>query len=772
MLNQIDQNSFLVKFKAEIANIFPETTEKIALLVSSEYEGYYKNGGIGTYYNALSRKMDEDGWHVILLLCATENRFQGKSETLVLKQVFSVAEIEEILELQPVHHAILAEARSDYYDCQSFCVLFFIQALLARCSSTQIYAEFPEMCGFGYRTIQAKQVGLIPQCVTSVTLHSGHEWVYEANEKFTIPYPPSFWQICHYEQNSFENADLNFHPSKFIRSKVESYGWNADKAIRLPYFVPLIQPVFDANQSSKLIQSKRTEDKIPLIFFARLEERKGLCTFIKAIKCLEPSLASRCHLIFLGKVVQLYSYELRHLDSEQYIAQELGDAFGYDIYPNMFSTEALDLIRNLRNGIVCLTSPQDNFPNSALEVGQLPVSIVAADTGGFKETLGLLERSSCVHWFQPRNVQSLTKVLTKVLETHPESPKIPTLEFLGNLNQFLLKQRKTYIDEVTNQSTITQSTLDSIMPLVTINVVYNDGNLDLLECLSSLYRQSYKYYQIIVLDVSVESKEAKKILEIAKTQFVDLQVLRFEYEADTISLQGWLTLIQKNPWALFWTADDIADTSMLKTLIDASLNAKTSVALSPALVGSQKTYVNNLRLGFVSQLLTSPPRDINFLVKTKLLDGTNWSLDLSINTLTMYILSTVITTGEKIAYFPYPLYWKKNSVADNQDVILRKSYQIRQYVFSLAPSDWNIRQLYMLEMGIQQLSLKSGIVLDSTSSSNQSIRNLAGYDVNTLIKASAWKLAKKFYARIARYDKIKFISSTKRLLSKFFAENN
>ncbi|MBD2150110.1 glycosyltransferase family 4 protein [Pseudanabaena sp. FACHB-1277] len=759
MIESIGQESIQVDFKTHIAKTFPSKVDKIALLVSSEYEGYYKNGGIGTYYRALSEQLFEDGWYVILLLCATEEHFQGKSKVPFLNQVFSVTECEEILSLQPIHRAILDDARSSYYEYQSFNILFFTQALVACCANAKVYIEFPEMCGFGYRTIQAKRVGLLPKCVTSVTLHSGHEWVYEANERFNVTYAHNFWQICHYEQNSFENADLSFHPSNFILSKVKSYGWNVSAAIRLPYFIPLINLSCIETPLIESLKNRIAENKIPIIFFARLEERKGLCTFIQAIKRLESSSANSCHFIFVGKIVQLNSHHLRHLDSDQYIRQELTNTYSYDICDGLFSEEALNLINSFNRAIVCLTSPQDNFPNSALEVGQLPVSIVAADTGGFRETLGLLNRDSCVYWFQPQSVQSLTQVLSKSIENYNELPNVPKIDLLQDTNVSLLQKRIEYIDnkfEFGRKETQTY-------PLVIVTIVVKDGDLNLLDCLGSLYAQVYQNFQVIVLDLAVENEETQKVLRNSQTKFPSIKVVHCSHASDLTSLQEWIDLIQQSSWLLFWNANNLSSVNMLDTLVNSAISADALVSLCPALVNSQNLLVQNMRLGYVSQLLTSGLSNVNMLLSTKLMfEHMNWPIGFEVGSLAKYLLATVITTGEKIAYFPYPLYLdiSKNTNLD-KEVLLKDSFQMRQYIASIEPLAWNERQIYMLLSGLQQIEFQSGFV--------QSFKNLAGYDIKTLFNALAWKVIRIIQSRISKYENMKLISFVRIRLIKFFS---
>lgn len=761
MIENISLESFQVNFKEHIAETFPSKADKIALLVSSEYEGYYKNGGIGTYYRALSQQLFEDGWHVILLLCATEEHFQGKSKVSFLNQVFSVAECDQILSLQPIHRAILDEARSSYYEYQSFNILFFTQALTACCTNAKVYIEFPEMCGFGYRTIQARRVGLLPKCVTSVTLHSGHEWVYEANERFNVTYAHNFWQICHYEQNSFENADLSFHPSNFILSKVKSYGWNVNNAIRLPYFIPLINRSYIKTPLIESLKNRITEHKIPIIFFARLEERKGLCTFIQAIKRLDSSLTNSCHFIFVGKVVQLNSHQLRHLDSDQYIRQQLADTCSYEICDGLFSEEALNLINSFDQAVVCLTSPQDNFPNSALEVGQLPVSIVAADTGGFRETLALLNRDSCVYWFEPQNVQSLTQVLSTSIGNYTKIPNVPKLDFLNETNVSLLQERITYI----NHKSEDRHKEMQICPSVMVTVVLKDGDSNLLDCLDSLYSQTYQNFQVLILDVAVEDEETQKTLKKAQTKFQDIKVIHHTHSSGLVGLQSWINLIQSSSWVLIWSANNISSINTIDTLVNSAVRADSLVSSCPALVSPQNILVQNLRLGYVSQLLTSDLSSTNMLISTTLiLKHLDRPIGFAVGSLAKYLLSIIVTTDEKVAYFPYPLYWdsSKNTNLD-KDVLLRDFFHMRQYIASIEPLAWSKRQIYMLLSGIQQIEFQSGSV--------QPFKSLAGYDISTLFKALAWKVIRKAQSKLFKYENFKVISFIKIRLIKFFSGN-
>ncbi|GET43887.1 hypothetical protein MiSe_87130 [Microseira wollei NIES-4236] len=238
------EDRFKINFKdIFVSNLLQSQANKVALLVTNEYEGIFGNGGIGTYYNTLSQKLSQDGWYIILLLCCSPDKFDGKSNIPYVNHIFSICELDQVLNLQPIHSAILSQLQySDPIDYTSYCCLFFTQAVTTTFKKSLVYVEFHEYGGIGYRTIQAKQANILEaNCVTGVTLHGGHEWISETNEKYIENAPDVFWQICYYEQYSFENADLAFFTSDYLKSKVESYGWKTSHALHISDFIPIVE---------------------------------------------------------------------------------------------------------------------------------------------------------------------------------------------------------------------------------------------------------------------------------------------------------------------------------------------------------------------------------------------------------------------------------------------------------------------------------------------------------------------------------------------------
>ena len=196
------------------------------------------------------------------------------------------------------------------------------------------------------------------------------------------------------------------------------------------------------------------KNKIPIVFFGRLEERKGLLCFLEALQLLEDSVTEKVQIIFLGKNVSLQTPGLQGLDSQEYIQETLGQSYNYSVVTDLFSQEAIELIRQLNSPLVCLASKQENFPHAALEMAQLPVSLLVAQTGGFQETLNLVERSLGVHWFTPGDAHSLAQALLKAISLYPEKLEVPTKEFLNYINQKLLRQRWEYMGQAFKETAI------------------------------------------------------------------------------------------------------------------------------------------------------------------------------------------------------------------------------------------------------------------------------------------------------------------------------
>lgn len=702
---QMSSNIAGSHFNNIIQNKISRTTNhKVAFLVTNEYEGIYRNGGIGTHYKNLAVNLSKAGWYIIVLICNSSSNFNGNSPFPEVGLLFSTGELANILEVDDAQKSILREVHADSLDIQSFSCLFYTEAVLNYFNDSKIYVEFHEMMGIGYRTIQAKESGAIRgNFVVGVTLHSNSEWLVEVNEKFYELPLADFWQRCYYEEYSFENADLSFFPSFSLKNTVASYKWNTDNAIHLPYFVPIVEIHKELLKKQK-ISSGINQHKLTIIFFGRLEERKGLCTFVEALNRIDVTLQESIQVIFMGKVIPLQSFTLYSMNSSSYIKRALSKIIQYSILSDLSSSEAINFIAALNSPIVCLTSHQENFPNTSLEMGQLPVRLVVSDIGGFRETLTLINRSDEVYWFESANSSSLAQEIKEAVTSQTKEISIPKREEILSLNSKLLHKRLEYIETKYKELKSENEHILNQNPKVTIGITCFNLGQYLLECLESVRNQTYANLEVLVLDDASTDEFTCNIFSNASSTYSNFEFIKLN---ENVGLGNARNLLVERATGDFFIPLD-ADNFMLPNAVEKFVIA---LFLSKANVVSckqQKYGYDSLNFtGAYLPLLmiTNITGDAFSIFRTEILKNIIHSKNRSVLTHDWQIFSALVATDIKIAYYPYPLYYyrvRHNSMIRSA-LPKQQRYYLFKYISQLGSSQFSERQLYVLLAVMQQL---------------------------------------------------------------------
>ncbi|MBL1210355.1 glycosyltransferase [Geminocystis sp. GBBB08] len=444
------------------------------------------------------------------------------------------------------------------------------------------------------------------------------------------------------------------------------------------------------------------KELISLVFFGRLEERKGLCTFISAVKVLPKKWQEKINIIFMGKVVPLYSAELKHLNSEQYIQQELNDTISYEIIGNFYSQQAIEYIRKLDHAIVCLTSPQENFPNTALEMGQLPVSLVVSDTGGFRETLQLVQRTEGLYWFKPKDADSLTEKLEEALTDYPLTPKVAEKSTLENLNQKLLAEKIAYIDKAFAEI----KTIEKPKNKVTLAIISQNQGKYLVDCLSSIEAQTYPYLDVLIIDDNSQDSDSKDLFIHAQSLFPNFKFIAHEKTKGIGAIKNHLLEISGGDFFLSFNPQVTFFPQSIEKFIETAINANASIVTS-----AQK------EIGAVDRIVSYSGGTLPTMMKGNvyggecclfsraLLNKFPYTEDKDIDSQNWEIITAAIVTGEKIVYYPYPLYEYFVTVeySINQEMSAKAKYSLRQFLAKIPPEKWTKRQIYMLMTAVQQL---------------------------------------------------------------------
>jgi O-antigen biosynthesis protein len=443
-------------------------------------------------------------------------------------------------------------------------------------------------------------------------------------------------------------------------------------------------------------------EKIPIIFFGRLEMRKGICTFVEAIKRLKPEIKSQIQVYYIGKIVEMHRTRFGELTSDQYIKTELQDSVSYQILSNLYSREAIQFIAGLNHAIVCLASHQENFPNTGLEMGQLPFSLVVSDTGGFRETFALVDRTSGLYWFKPADPRAMSEVLSKAIAQHPEEPVIAARPTLNATNQKLLTQKMSFIKQAFDSISLQPS-----YPKVTIGITcYNLGQY-LIECLTSVETQSYPYLDVIIFDDASSDIKTQEYIEQAKSLFPNYKFIRAEQNLGLGGARNRLVGMAEGDYFLPLDVDNRLLPFAVEKFVEAAIANQAAIVICPMLCFGNYNGIHNFRLGSIVSLLhENVSGDACSLFSTELLKKFKHPERRDCSTHDWCIISATVAIGATVVHIPYPLYeyrQREDSMIKSAS-FAKERYYVRQYLAQIPPADWSPRQIHMLMAGVQQLN--------------------------------------------------------------------
>ncbi|MFO1060626.1 MAG: glycosyltransferase family 4 protein [Dongiaceae bacterium] len=252
-------------------------------VVTSEIMGPTRNGGIGTATSGLVEHLAADGHEVTLLYTQV---WRGTPLCTERSWEHWVREFRARgIELRHIPHG------GDYADWRH--KSWLVKDALAEGGHDLVY--FNEHHGSGYYALAAKRAGLAPfaEQVHCVITHGAIEWVLETNDQYIER--RSDLEMIGFERRSVEWADVVIGPSEYLLREYARYGWRLPpRTFCQPY------PLFRAPAACDA--EPRAVDEI--VFFGRLEPRKGLWLFCEALELLGERLRGRT-VTFMGRMTEI-----------------------------------------------------------------------------------------------------------------------------------------------------------------------------------------------------------------------------------------------------------------------------------------------------------------------------------------------------------------------------------------------------------------------------------------------------------------------------------
>ena len=355
-------------------------------VVTSEILGPVKNGGIGTATSALIDNLASNGHQVTILYTLVQSGEPECAERHWGHWVEALAARKITLTHIPHQGSYRDWLRKSW----------LVKQYLAEKDFDVVY--FNEHHGSGYYALAAKRAGLAPfkDRVHCVITHGSIEWVFNTNDQRLNK--ATDLEMIGVERRSVEWADVVIGPSQYLLREYQSYGWSLPShTYRQPYAFPI--------SIKRSARERRPVEE--LVFFGRLETRKGLWLFCEALDRMGEALRGRT-VTFMGRASDVYGYP-----SPVFI---MNRAEKWPCKVNLLldysQEQALAYLSN-PGRVAVMPSLADNSPCVVYECMQLQIPFVATSGSGADE---LVHKDCWPSVMCEPNALALCERLTEVLE--------------------------------------------------------------------------------------------------------------------------------------------------------------------------------------------------------------------------------------------------------------------------------------------------------------------------------------------------------------------
>jgi glycosyltransferase involved in cell wall biosynthesis len=489
---QASDHSFKPDLAAE--NLMPtgSSARLRVCLITTEFHGLFKNGGIGTANTGLALAFARAGFDVTVAYANSDENGPRLAEGDFGDLQTTYRQLGITLDFVPASR-LIAKPFDDPRSA-SYCVYLYLK----QHAFDVVY--FNDCGGHGYYSLLAKRVGVFPKPPRMyVVAHGPQEWVMEIN---SLPYRDR-WPVvtAHMERRSAVLADALISPSQYLVDWMISHGWEMPaKVLVIPNIVTLPEDL------PRGVPGANFAAITEIVFFGRLEVRKGLELFCDAIDLLEQVNHANVRITFLGKFALVAG-----LHSGIYVVERARQwRFHLRILSTYSQEEALAYLR--KPGVLAvIPSLAENSPCVVGECLGLSIPFVATDSGGTAELVTPEDRGFCL--IAPDR-RELAAKLEAILESGQRSgrPAISATQTLANWMQLSLSgvaegaeeglSRASALPLDTGLEPVTDQPVTD-PPLVSVCLASSSVPASMESLLESLILQNYPRLEIILVEDGV-----------------------------------------------------------------------------------------------------------------------------------------------------------------------------------------------------------------------------------------------------------------------------
>jgi glycosyltransferase involved in cell wall biosynthesis/GT2 family glycosyltransferase len=463
-------------------DLHPEPSRPPRLCIATwEIQGPSRNAGIGTAYTSLAEALRRAGHEVTILYllgsyCIDGNIVDWAEHYEKAKGIRLIA-----LPLEPTPRIHAAWASSVSYHAYNW--------LRDHATDFDI-VHFPECQGLGFYSLLAKRQGLaFRNTMFVVSTHGPTFWVKESGQDFIRNLGEL--EIDHLERTSVAEADIVTSPTQYLLDWTLLNGWiHPEQTYLAPYILP------ENIQPSSTLRAETIDGIKEIVFFGRIEMRKGLKLFCDAIDELCEQGLEGYEITFLGKETQIFGRS-----SIGYLADRARRwTVPWHVVANKGQADAVAYLRQ-KGRLAVMPSLADNYPNTVLECIGAGIPFLAARTGGIPEIIAAEDVDHVC--FEPR-ADHLASRLRAVLRDGGRTAK-PAVAFAENERNWidwhvaLARQARDGGGRAPRHRSAALMTF----PTVSLCFAYNARQSRIVTTLRSLLAQDYPFLELILMQCGV-----------------------------------------------------------------------------------------------------------------------------------------------------------------------------------------------------------------------------------------------------------------------------
>ncbi|SCV69908.1 BQ2448_1302 [Microbotryum intermedium] len=558
--------------------LHPDRTPMSALIVTSELAGLHKNGGIGTAFRELATALASSAIVNVDILIA--NRMQDypigqvRNLTRILNErlCLTLRLADQGISLHFVEEESQPFWPTSWSALSSRQILAFLQAH----DNEWDVIHFPDNTGIGYFPTLARQQGLMLQNTRIVVgLHGADiEWATILNKLY--PQDKFSFQKAEFERRTVEMADVAIAPSEYMLDYLKKRGWKMPQhAFVIPNIVgapPL------ANVNRRLSSEEGGVHPVTeLVFFGRLEERKGTRLLLEALELLFERTSSIETPTSISKITFLgrdFEDSKTHVDASALISnamEALRDHSDVDLRVQFLRDydreQGLAYITDPRR-LVVLPALIDNSPSTVLECIAYGARFIASNVGGIPELVHPTDHDKVL--FAPRATPFAKKIAeeVKALSSAPW-PKIrPRPETVTAAEDWV-----KFHDWIMNTPTPSKwkPAVSSFAPRISIVVTHYERPGLVTQMLDSIIGQTRECYEVILVDDgSKKNSTLAALADIEARYFAPRSNWHFVTIENSYlgEARNRGAALSKGNWLLFLDDDDVLKPHYLETVVN------------------------------------------------------------------------------------------------------------------------------------------------------------------------------------------------------------